>query len=379
MLLKISSDFQLIEPNKSHEFSDFEPCMTKSDSRYIELKFDQSSNNERIVSQMINAMLTAQQADIPIIFVRSSDSYDKKKLPTNFCVGLFTSGTTGSPKLVFHQMRQLLPINTKRTGLTRWLLCYHPMSYAGLQVILQTIICGDVLITDVDSSIQEKTLLACRQNVTAICATPSYFRAMLMAWDQTIPPLTIISFGGEITDQATINATVAVFPQAAIRHIYATTETGVIFSVKDKLAGFSALWLGKELSGWRLSIANNCLQLSKNGKKVDTGDLVEWDQQRIHFIGRRDNVINVGGHKVNLEQLERSILELPAIDDARIFAKKNPITGYIIGVEIQAADQSAAAQALRHFSQDLEPAKRPRIIEFTAQIALNNVGKKQRH
>ena len=374
----ISSEFQLFEPDTLSEISDFNANFLLTDNKYIEILYESGSDNKHIVSKMINAIKAAQLADVPVIFNRSDIAIAEKEIPIGFCVGLFTSGTTGLPKLIFHKMTKILPRNSKRNGTSRWLLCYHPMSYAGLQVIFQAIVCGDVLIVGVGLSIKENAAVANHHQVNAISAPPSYFRALLMAWQEKKPSLNLISLGGEITDQATIDASATKFPRATIRHIYATTESGVIFSVKDQRSGFPSQWLQDTLCGWQLSIVGHCLRLTNKEQSIDTGDLVEQCSERVYFIGRQDNIVNVGGEKVNLEQLEQQIFTQPHIDEVRVFAKRNPITGFLVCAEIQSDNELLARESLLAFSNRLTPAQRPRIISFTNQITLSQTGKKQR-
>jgi len=378
MHFTIASDFQLFEPDTLSEIGAFSAGYLLTDDKYIEVLYESGSDNKHIVSKMINAIIAAQLADVPVIFNRSNIAIADKNIPTEFCVGLFTSGTTGLPKLIFHKLAKILPKNSKRNGVSRWLLCYHPMSFAGLQVILQAIVCGDVLIAGVGLSIKDNAALANNQHVNAVSATPSYFRSLLMAWQENKPPLNLISLGGEITDQATIDASVTTFPSATIRHIYATTESGVIFSVKDQKAGFPSQWLQETFCGWQLSIVDHCLRLTNKKQSINTGDLVDHCSDRVYFIGRQDNIVNVGGEKVNLEQLEQQIFALPHIDEVRVFAKKNPITGFLVCVEIQSDNELLARKSLREFSNRLTPAQQPRIISFTTQITLSQTGKKQR-
>jgi acyl-coenzyme A synthetase/AMP-(fatty) acid ligase len=251
------------------------------------------------------------------------------------------------------------------------------MSFAGLQVILQAIVSKDMLIADVDANLQHKAALAIKYSVNAISATPSMMRALLLSWHAKLPPLAIISLGGETADQFTLDALKLQCPNAKVRHIYATTEAGVIFSVKDGLAGFPRTWLKHEFNGWHLTAANT-LHLTRAKESIDTGDCIALTDDRVLFIGREDNLVNVGGVKVNLETLEQKIIALAEIVDARVYAKANPITGALICVELCADDQQMAKEALKQLSAQLEPAARPRIITFTDQICLSATGKKQR-
>ncbi|WP_240778867.1 AMP-binding protein [Shewanella sp. SNU WT4] len=369
-----------------------------------------------IVALMIQAMHYAESNNIPLILNRTQQALDIHSVPKHFAIGLLTSGTTGQPKLVFHALAKLLPserphpqndsqshsaanlihaklIQAKPIApkpANTWLLCYHPMSYAGLQVILQAIVSEDTLVAALDASLQAKAHLAHVHNINAISATPSMLRALLLSWQTYLPPLTIITLGGEIADQRTLDTINNVYPNAQIRHIYATTEAGVVFTVKDRRAGFPRAWLENAANasatcdnsngathGWQL-IAGSTLRLTKGQVEIDTGDCIDISQDRVLFTGRIDNLVNVGGVKVNLEALERQIMQLPEISDARVYAKANPITGALVCVELCAFNQTLAAKALNELCLQLEPAARPRIITFSDNISLSSAGKKQR-
>jgi long-chain acyl-CoA synthetase len=55
-------------------------------------------------------------------------------------------------------------------------------------------------------------------------------------------------------------------------------------------------------------------------RELELPDRVEWiDSRRLRVLGRRDAVVQVGGHNVDLEQLRRRILEiLPGIDNCAL-------------------------------------------------------------
>ena len=62
-----------------------------------------------------------------------------------------------------------------------------------------------------------------------------------------------------------------------------------------------------------------------------TGDLVEkMNDGYIKIIGRKNEVINIGGEKVNPGEVENFILELDFILDCTVYSKPNPIMGQMM-------------------------------------------------
>jgi len=53
-------------------------------------------------------------------------------------------------------------------------------------------------------------------------------------------PVRQITIGGEAVDQVTLDQLRAAFPGARISQIYASTEAGALFAVRDGRAGFPA-------------------------------------------------------------------------------------------------------------------------------------------
>ena len=67
---------------------------------------------------------------------------------------------------------------------------------------------------------------------------------------------------------------------------------------------------------------------------MDTGDLVELRNDRYHFIGRSQGIINIGGLKVNPEEVEAVLNYHPAVEMSLVQGRRNPITGALVIADI---------------------------------------------
>ncbi len=292
-------------------------------------------------------------------------------------VGLQTSGTTGRPKWVVTTLDQLTEKLKPGNAPARWLLTFNPGSFAGLQVILSALTGEHTLVVPpygADVSIMSD--LAVAEQVTHISGTPTFWRAFLMALGDRPLDLKSVTLGGEASDQAILDAVAARFPNAMIRHIYATTELGRIFSVNDGRAGFPVTMLKD-----RLAISENSI-LTVGG--IDTGDVVEIVDDRVLFRGRADAMVNVGGVKVYPETVEAYLLQLPLIQEVRVSPKPNPITGHVLVADIVRKSDSGLpdssldeAQIKAHL-QGLPRAQRPVSLRFVDRIEMGATGKKSR-
>ena len=287
-------------------------------------------------------------------------------------VHLQTSGTTGTPKWAGHSLEGLIATIQPGREPARWLLTYNPGSFAGVQVILSALVSGHMLVAPAyGASVGDMADLAIAHQVTHISGTPTFWRAFLMALGDRPLGLKAVTLGGEAVDQTILDALKARFPGAILRHIYATTELGRVFSVSDGRAGFPV----KLLKG-RLGLSDHGT-LTVGG--VDTGDVVEVVEDRMLFRGRADGMVNVGGVKVFPETVEAHILASPWVQEVRVTSKPNPITGAILVADIVLKPLPGDHEPeIRAHIAALPRAQRPASLRFVEAIETGATGKKAR-
>lgn len=318
---------------------------------------------------------------------------------------LTTSGTTGTPKLIVHTLASLTgttQTNIEKGGLFCWGLTYDPARFAGIQVILQVLLSGSRLVITKSQNPFDGTLdVFVKGKVNALSATPSWWRKLLMSEIAESLHLTRITLGGEIADQTLLTQLKKCYPEAKITHVYASTEAGVGFSVKDGRAGFPAGWLDNNTMGIQLKVsAENHLLIKPKviatGKEIDsrlsnegyldTEDMVEILGGRVLFKGRASGAINIGGNKVNPEEVEAVIRQVSGVQEVVIKGKENPIMGQIIIAEVllekkpSSTDEKKAAKEKIYAvcKSKLATYKLPAVIKFVESFAYNSTGKLQR-
>ena len=328
------------------------------------------------------------------------NTFRSRKPPEETRWILTTSGTTGKPKLVSHSLSSLT--RTTKTDLKRgtnfyWGMLYDYTRFAGLQVLLQSIISGSVLIEPIfEYSLEKKIKNFINHNCTHLSATPTLWRKILMTPNSSQINLLQATLGGEIADDRILSAVSKHFPKARIAHIFASTEAGVGFSVIDKKAGFPKNYLKNPPFGIDIKIENNRLYVrnkevinkyfgsetafASNDGWIDTGDSVEIKNDRVLFRGREDGVINVGGDKVYPEEVENILLKHPLVSAARVYAKSNPITGSLVAADVtlidQQTDENKAKKLLQEYSVEmLDRHKSLASIKIVPRFNLNSSGK----
>lgn len=316
---------------------------------------------------------------------------------------ILTSGTTGTPKAARHTWEGLRRPTRSGVGPRTWMLAYRPNLYAGLQVIIQCLSEGGCLVA-VDDGADANTIIDTMivRGVRCISATPSWWRRLLIFGDRerfAAAPLDQITLGGEVADQDVLDALRSAHPGARIVHIYATTELGSCFSVTDGKEGFPVSFLERpSANGVELRVVDGELHVRSSnamsgyvgnspvafqpGAWFPTGDLVNVRGDRYVFVGRRSDLINVGGNKVSPIAVERVVREAPGVLDARVFGRRSGIAGQIVTCEVVVGDAESPDDVIervrRRCLASLASHERPRLVRVVDRIGVTDAGKTSR-
>ena len=310
-----------------------------------------------------------------------------------------TSGTTGTPKVVEHHLSSLARTvkSTRGAGeVPHWGMLYDPSRFAGLQVVLQSLIGGGrLLIPNPEGPLSDRIAFLTANACTHLSATPSLWRKLLMLPSSADLPLRQITIGGEIAESRLLQALTHKFPAARITHLYASTEVGVGFAVNDRQAGFplefvsagtgavdlrirdGLLW-ARPPKGLSASAASH-MQIDEDGY-VCTNDRVTIEGDRVYFQGRESSVVNVGGTKIQLEEVERIICEHPGVSDCVARPRPNPILGMVIAASIVPRDPNGDTDILKRevriwCKARLQREAQPASIEIIQGVEITAAGK----
>ncbi len=311
---------------------------------------------------------------------------------------LFTSGTTGRPKLVVHTLTTLAGhIAPPADGAGPvWASFYDVRRYGGMQVLLRALVgSGSLVLSDPDERPADFLRRAGRHEASHFLGTPSHWRRALMSEAaDTIRPA-YVRLSGEIVDQAILDRLRAAYPGARIVHAFASTEAGLACEVEDGLAGLPANlvthdgpFADLELREGRLFVSSTrqalgyldgrLLPLRGEGGFVDTGDRLVRAGSRYRFAGRDDGVINVGGQKIHPEEVELVLNAHPAVAMCAVRARRNPVTGAVVSAEIVPRDgaEMPDPSSLHAFCRAHLPAhKVPATIRIVPALDLAASGK----
>jgi acetyl-CoA synthetase len=112
-----------------------------------------------------------------------------------------------------------------------------------------------------------------------------------------------------------------------------------------------------------------------------TGDLVRRDQDgHFWFVGRADDVIKSSGHLIGPFEVESALLEHPAVAEAGVIGKPDPVAFEIVKAFValkpgRAADEALRDELLGFARQRLGAAVAPREIAFLPALPRTRSGK----
>jgi acyl-coenzyme A synthetase/AMP-(fatty) acid ligase len=306
-------------------------------------------------------------------------------------LAIYTSGTTGKPKKAIHDFKNLTrfvktgPLSQENV----WAFAYHPTHIAGLQVFLQAFLNKNTLVNIFDIE-KSKIMSQFEENhVSHLSATPTYLRTVLPYLTRPLPKVKQITLGGEKFDKQLIPQIKSIFPNAKIKNIYALTEAGSLLSSRDdvftiskeqesliKITDLGELLVHKNLMG-KLD------QIMTKDDWYATGDLVEKiNNHQFKFISRNNEMINVGGYKLNPHEVEDLLKLNPHVIDVLVYGKPNKITGNVVVAEIVSDNKMDNHELEKELQQLLEKHlqdwKKPRLFYFTQEIGKTRTGKKVR-
>lgn len=324
----------------------------------------------------------------------------RAKLATLEAAGvvLFSSGTTGQPKAMLHSLNKLaekhLSSRLSQDTIGLFLLFDH---MGGLNTMLYSLCSGSCLVNLNGLSVTRVIQRVLDENVSILPTTPTFLNMFLahpLVKERAFPALRLVTYGTEPMPESTLKRLAERFPAVNTKQTYGLSEIGVI---PTQSAGPTSTWfkigIPHLVSNGRLYIKAdtqmigylNAPELEELDGYLATGDRVEEQDGYLRILGRDSDLINVGGLKVYPTEVESVILDMPEIEDVRVWGKRNPVTGHIVAASLVLTDAytncdqvSLITKVKAHCRAALESYKVPMIVEVSQKELHNDRYKKWR-
>jgi len=314
---------------------------------------------------------------------------------------LATGGTTGEPKLVLHDLQALLATVPVRQSVTRRIMPLMRFDHiGGLDMVWRALGSGHVLVAPPAELSPESVAAAVeRHGVEVLPATPSFLGLLLAAEvhrTHALGSLRLVPYGAEPMSAGLLARLRAALPKVEFTQRFGTSETGAL-PVTERGAGLS---LGDDAAGFQWKIVDDELWVRSPAQALGylageagglgrdgwfrTGDLAErLPDGSVRVLGRREELINVGGEKVLPAEVEGVLQEHPLVADCRVCAERNALLGQVVSAEVvwrgEERDAVAVKRLLQDFARERLPRhKLPASVRLVAAVAATRNMKKSR-
>jgi long-chain acyl-CoA synthetase len=323
--------------------------------------------------------------------------YDLLKSKGHPGVVFFTSGSTGLSKVVVHDLTLLLAKYMTRRHDLRTLAFLLFDHIGGFDTLFYALSNGSTLIIP-DSRTPEAVCRAIQHHhVEVLPVSPSFLNLLLLSGvhDQyNLESLKYITYGAEVMPAGTLAKCAHVFPDVKLLQKYGTTEIGTMHSRSEQQ---DSVWLKIGGEGYEWRVVDGILQIKSNSAMLGylnapspftadgwfiTGDAVERNGVILKILGRKSDIINVGGQKVYPAEVEEVICEMDGIADATVYGEKNQLLGNIVCAKVKLARPEALGEFVcrlsAHCKTRLDKYKIPMKITLSDDLQCDARSKKKR-
>lgn len=301
---------------------------------------------------------------------------------------LFSSGSTGKSKAALHNFTHLLekfktPRQQMRT--ITFLLLDH---IGGINTLLYTLSNGGVVISIQERDPEIVCRAIARHRAEMLPTSPTFLNLMLMshAYERyDLSSLKLITYGTEVMPESTLTRLHELFPNVKLQQTYGLSELGILRS-KSKDSG--SLWVKVGGEGYETKVVDGILWIKAHSAMLgylnapspfdaegwfNTNDMVEVDGEYIRILGRKSEIINVGGQKVYPAEVESVLLQMDNVADAVVLGEPHPLTGNIVTARVNLVQPEPAAA----FRQRLRAFCRERLASFKVPAKIEIVDTEQ--
>lgn len=301
---------------------------------------------------------------------------------------LFSSGSTGKSKAAVHDLSGILEkFKTPRHALRSitFLLYDH---IGGVNTMLYNLSNAGCIVTVQGRSPDEVLDVVEKYGVELLPTSPTFINLILLSEAYKrfdLSCLKTVTYGTEPMPESTLKKFHKLFPQIRLLQTYGLSEVGILRS-KSKTS--DSLWVKVGGEGFETRIVDGILQIKAKSAMLGylnapspftddgwfhTDDAVEVDGEYVKILGRKSEIINVGGEKVYPAEVESVIQEMADIEEVTVYGEKNPITGNIVCAKVNLLHYEEP----KKFPSKLKKFCRERLKSYKIPVKVKVIDEKQ--
>jgi acyl-CoA synthetase (AMP-forming)/AMP-acid ligase II len=310
---------------------------------------------------------------------------------------LFSSGSTGKSKAALHNFALLLEkFQVRRNSMVTltMLLLDH---IGGLNTLFYVLSNAGTVVAVDNRDPDEVCSAIARHRVELLPTSPTFLNLLLIseAWRRhDLTSLRRITYGTEVMPPRTLQRLHEILPNVELLQTYGLSELGIL---RSKSRSSDSLWVRVGGEGVETKVQQGTLWIRTRSAMLgylnapspfdedgwfNTADTVEVDGEYLRILGRKSEVINVGGEKVYPVEVENVLLDMPNVKDVTVSAMSNPITGQIVMARFnlfEAEELPAFRRRMREFcAPRLAAYKVPAKVEIADEAQYSERFKKMR-
>ncbi|MFG2885969.1 fatty acid--CoA ligase family protein [Streptomyces sp. NPDC048297] len=313
-----------------------------------------------------------------------NELYDRLREDGRAGLVLFSSGTTGRSKGSVLDIGKMLG-RYRAGGTARRIVSFLSVDHiGGVNTVLHTLSTGGTLVCVQERAPDAVFSAIAAHGAEVLPTTPTFLNMALIAdvaGRYETPSLSLITYGTEPMPQRTLERLRREFPHVRLKQTYGLSELGIL-PTRSRSDG--ELWLKLGGPGFDCKIVDDVLWIRSDMAMLgylnapspvdaegffNTQDVVVCDGEWVRVLGRRSEIINVGGEKVYPSEVENVLLEIPNVAEATVSGRRSPVTGMVVKATVLLAreeDERTVVRRVREYcGQRLEPFKVPALVEVS--------------
>jgi len=275
---------------------------------------------------------------------------------------LFSSGSTGTSKAAVHDFEPLLEKFTVKRRQLRT-MCFLLFDHiGGVNTLLYTLSNAGCVVT-VQRRRPELVCAAIEKwRVELLPTSPTFLNLLLLSeayrrYD--LSSLRMVTYGTEVMLESTLRRVREVLPGVELMQTYGLSELGIL---RSKSRSSDSLWMKVGGEGFETRVVDGLLEIKARSAMLGylnatspftedgwfkTGDAVEVDGDYIRILGRRSEIINVGGEKVYPAEVESALQLMEGVNEVVATGERNAITGEVVTAKVKLDTNETVAEFRR--------------------------------